>query len=92
MIPDSYRHLCRLYWQLRMRRSSQRPSRSTIYRQIADEKKRLHLAGVPHIEIHRVTRYLAQPDNPRMSGLLQDYLRDRAAGVSPWHAPSESRP
>lgn len=88
MVADTYRPLMRLYWQLRMRRDHQRPSRATIYRRIADEKKRLHLAGVPQIEIHRVTRYLAQPDNPRMSGLLQDYLRDRARGVSPWHAPS----
>ena len=87
MVPDTYRPLMRLYWQLRLRRDCQRPSRSTIYRRIADEKKRLHMAGVPHIEIHRVTRYLAQPDNPRMSGLLQDYLRDRAIGVSPWPGP-----
>lgn len=84
MSEEDFQSLSRLYWQLRQHRGWGSPSKATLYRKVATIKKRLLDAGVPSIEIHRVTRVLANPKSQRMQRLLEDYLRDREAGVSEW--------
>lgn len=69
-----------------------RPSRRTWHRRIAVEKLRLFEAGVPAIEIHLVSRLLANPSNPRYELRWQRYLAAKVAGVSPWLSMSEKPP
>jgi hypothetical protein len=61
-----------------------RPGRRTWHRRIRVEKLRLLKAGLPAIEIHLVSRILANPSNQFYEARWQRYLEQKVAGVSPW--------
>lgn len=73
MVPPWADELSRRYWHLRYCRKWDSACKRRHYRKIAEEKKRLLVAGVPYIEVHLVTRYLANPDNPNSYRRLQVY-------------------
>jgi hypothetical protein len=91
MLPAWASHLAHLYWRLRAARGMASPSRRTWHRRIRAEKLRLLQAGLPVIEIHLVTRILANPANRFYEARWQRYLAQKVAGVSPWH-PAGSGP
>lgn len=84
MLPAWALTLAHLYWRLRMTRAGGRPTRRTWWRRIATEKKRLLAAGVPMIELHLVTRLLANPHSQAAARRWRQYLEARARGTSPW--------
>lgn len=84
LLPPWASILSNLYWQLRYSRGRSRPSRRTWYRRIQIEKTRLLASGVALIEIHLVTRILANPRNPRYEVNYKRYLERRQQGLSPW--------
>lgn len=71
MLPTWGGRLASLYWFKRACRSD--ACRRRWYRKIADEKKRQLQAGVEYIELHLVTRYLANPRNQNAQWRLQNY-------------------
>lgn len=91
MLPAWASTLSHLYWRLRAARSMARPGRRTWHRRIHAEKLRLLQAGVPVIEIHLVSRILANPSNRFYEARWRRYLEQKASGVSPWH-PGGSEP
>jgi len=62
MLPEWATTLAHLYWRLRAARGMSRPSRSTWYRRIAAEKKRLLEAGVDPFDLHAVCVLLRRSD------------------------------
>lgn len=64
--------LANLYWFKRACRTD--ACRRRYWRRIAREKKRLLAAGVPYLEVHLVSRVLAQPGNPRAAERLRRYF------------------
>ena len=80
MIRPEFRDLANLYWRLRACRAASRPSRSTWYRRIADEKKRLLEAGVDRFDLHAACVLLRRSEySPAGQRALKHfgYLRTR---------------
>lgn len=77
MLPAWSNRLSNLYWVKRTCRRQDDACRRRVYRRIADEKKRLLLAGVPYLEVHLVCRYLTNPGNRNASDRLRAYRAQR---------------
>lgn len=77
MLPPWSLTLSNLYWRLRATRSFGRPSRSTWYRRISAEKKRLLSSGVDRFELHQVCIYLGRRNHSRASVKAFRRLLDR---------------
>lgn len=80
MIRPEFSTLANLYWRLRACRAVSRPSRSTWYRRIADEKKRLLEAGVDRFDLHAVCVLLRRSEYSAAGQRALKhfgYLRDR---------------
>ena len=64
-MPEWSGKLCNLYWKLRDNRNWKKSYRRQIYRQIADEKKRLTESGVDAELVRLLCRWLANTRNQR---------------------------
>lgn len=67
-MPEWSGRLCNLYWFLRYHRKYDEAKRRKLYRQIADEKKRLHETGVDAELVRLLCRYLSNPKNRHAEG------------------------